>query len=599
MPRRMLTALLAAFITLLAAIPAAAQPVSPADALHTFALRAEAGEHAVASSTPEQLRAAYDELHEAWEEIEDGVRAADPAGYVALESTLDALKDAVNAEQPDAASVETAFAAVEHTALEVAETLVTPALPASGGAADALRTFALYAEASEQTVATSSPEQLRAAYDELHEAWEAIEDSVRDADAAGYVALETTLDALEEAVNAQQPDAATVEGAFAAIEHETLEVAERIGSADTTALAAPATLAGLAADLDASYIALEADDAQGGLEHLMAVIRAWPSVEGEVATRNPEAYSAIEVDLGQAVAALETEPADLETAEAAVGRLRVAVAPFTEVASSYGIFDAAAILLREGLEALLVIVALLAFLRRSGNSDKRGWIWAGGAAGVLASVGAGFALQAVFSAASAGQNREIVEGVTGLVAAAMLFYVAYWLHSKVSLSAWKRYIDERTGEALAGGSLLGLALLAFLAVFREGAETVVFYLGIAPSISLRDLLAGFGIGAAALVVIAMLMLVFSVRLPLRLFFRVAGLLVYYLGFKFVGTGIHALQVAGVLRSDPAPVPVIPVLGIYPTWETLLPQLALLIAGVAVVAYLSVRDHRSAATASPT
>lgn len=92
------------------------------------------------------------------------------------------------------------------------------------------------------------------------------------------------------------------------------------------------------------------------------------------------------------------------------------------------------------------------------------------------------------------------------------------------------------------------------------------------------------------------MLVFSVRLPLRLFFRVASLLVYYLGFKFVDTGIHALQVAGALPSSQAPVPAVPLLGIYPTWETLLPQLLLLAIGIAVLVYLSARDRRALATA---
>ena len=126
-----------------------------------------------------------------------------------------------------------------------------------------------------------------------------------------------------------------------------------------------------------------------------------------------------------------------------------------------------------------------------------------------------------------------------LIAAALLFYVSYWLHSKASLHAWKKYIDQQTTQALARGSMAGLALLAFLAVFREGAETAVFYLGMAPAIELRDLVLGIAGGALVLIVAAVLMLVVGVKLPLRPFFRVAGLLVYYLGFKFVGTGLHA------------------------------------------------------------
>jgi high-affinity iron transporter len=95
-------------------------------------------------------------------------------------------------------------------------------------------------------------------------------------------------------------------------------------------------------------------------------------------------------------------------------------------------------------------------------------------------------------------------------------------------------------------------------------------------------------------VIAVLMLVFSVRLPLRLFFRLAGLLVYYLGFKFVGTAIHALQVAGIMSSTSAPVPSIAFFGIYPTWETLLPQIVLILAAAGALLYLRVRDQRALA-----
>lgn len=357
------------------------------------------------------------------------------------------------------------------------------------------------------------------------------------------------------------------------------------------------TLTDLATALDAVATALDAGDSGGAVVQLAKASQVWPTVEGEVASSDPAAYSAFELDLGTAAAALRAAPADVAAAAAAVARMRATLDPFVQTTATYTAFDAAAILLREGLEALLVLVALLAFLRRSGHSDKRGWIWAGGAAGVFASMLAGFALQAVFSAASAGHNREIIEGATGILAAAMLFYVAYWLHSKARLGAWQAFIDERTGQALAGGSLLGLATLAFLAVFREGAETVVFYLGMAASISLSELLAGLALGSVALVVIAVLMLVFSVRLPLQLFFRVAGLLVYYLGFKFVGTGLHALQVAQVLPSTPAPVPDVLFLGLYPTWETLLPQVGLLLATVGGLLYLRARNQRTLATQS--
>ena len=292
---------------------------------------------------------------------------------------------------------------------------------------------------------------------------------------------------------------------------------------------------------------------------------------------------------------MDAQPPDLAVAQAAVARIRTTLAPLADE-QIYTAFDAGAIILREGLEALLVIVALLAFLRKSGNADKRGWIWAGGALGVGASVITAFVLQRVFSNISAGQNRELIEGATGLIAATLLFYVSYWLHSKASLHGWQKYINTRTSQALAHGNMAGLALLAFLAVFREGAETTVFYLGMAPAIAPRDLLLVIGVGVAILVVAAVLMLALGVKLPLRPFFRVAGLLVYYLGFKFVGAGLHSLQVASFIPSTPitglSANPIFEFFGIYPTWQTLLPQLALLLGALAVWMFLRANDRRA-------
>ena len=201
------------------------------------------------------------------------------------------------------------------------------------------------------------------------------------------------------------------------------------------------------------------------------------------------------------------------------------------------------------MEALLVVVALLAFLKKSDNADKSRWIWIGAAAGIVASVVAAFVLQAVFSKISAGSSRELIEGFVGLFAAAMLFYVSYWLHSKSSLGAWQGYIREQMNSALATNSVLSLAFLAFLAVFREGAETVLFYIGIAPSISTTDLVTGFGLGTVILIVVAALMLGLGLKIPLKPFFLVTSLLIYYLGFKFIGSGIHSPPSR---RSSPFP-----------------------------------------------
>ena len=464
--------------------------------------------------------------------------------------------------------------------------------------ADQVRGLTHHTEEGIDAANRNRPELMRGEYAEIHAIWESFEDQVRAQDAAGYADIESALAAIKAAVDAQPPDTAVVKAAYQQLEHEAIEVADRLSGpalATTATGASAVSLPDALKQLAAADAAFTRGDALAAAEQVTSFTRAWPAVEGAVATKSRAAYTAVEGDIGSAHAALDAQPPDLAAAHAAIVRIRATLAPLADE-QTYTAFDAGAIILREGLEALLVIVALLAFLRKSDNADKRGWIWVGSALGIGASIITAFVLQRVFSTISAGQNRELIEGATGLIAAALLFYVSYWLHSKASLYGWQKYLNTRTSQALARGNMAGLALLAFLAVFREGAETTVFYLGMAPAIAPRDLLLGIGVGIAILIVAAVLMLALGVKLPVRPFFRVAGLLVYYLGFKFVGAGLHSLQVAGVIPGTPiaglSSNPIFEFFGIYPTWQTLLPQLALLLGALAVWVLLRVSERRA-------
>lgn len=465
--------------------------------------------------------------------------------------------------------------------------LVRPILAQQPTLAEQLRSLAHMAQEGVEAVQQNQVTFVHAEYNKIHELWETFEDEVRQQDTTAYVELEGALHGVKEALQADPLDPVAAQLAYEHLGEEANEVAIRFDgeSVETLTAIEEATPAELLENFNAAYLAVERGDTAEAVEQLADAMRAWPAVEGAIATHSQEAYTAIEIDLSRATAALKAEPADLANAEAALNRLRQNFTPFVS-AQKYTAFDSAAIILREGLEALLIIAALLAFLRRSGHSHQRGWIWFGGGLGILASIVAAFVLQAVFSQATAGQSREVIEGITGLIAASLLFYVSYWLHSKSNLRAWQTYIDTRTGQMLKQGSVAGLAFLAFLSVFREGAETTVFYLGMAPAITLSDLLLGLGLGSVGLVIMAFLILVIGVKLPLRLFFQVAGLLVYYLGFKFLGSGIHALQVAGTLPTSPVlTIPALPIVGVYPTWETLVPQILLLVLALGIFLYL--------------
>lgn len=377
------------------------------------------------------------------------------------------------------------------------------------------------------------------------------------------------------------------------------ELREAIGATAGVATASSGEIAEAAQDLDATIAALRAGDASAAAASFRAFRSGWTRIEDAVRGRDRDAYRHIETDMAAASTALGATPPDAGAAAAAVGRIQETLTPLATSTKTYGAFDAAIILLREGFEALLVVAALLAFMTRSGNADKRTWIWAGVAAGIGGSVVVALLVTLVFSATSAaGADPELLEGITGVVAAAMLLYVSFWLHSRSSLHAWDTWIRDRSASALARNSLLSVAAISFLAVFREGSETVLFYLGVASSIAPADLLLGLAAGTAGLAVIGVAIIGLGLRVPIRPFFLVASILVYYLAFKFVGSGIHALQVAGIVPATPAVgLPDIGLLGIFPTWETTLMQITLLAAAAGVlVLHRAQRDDRREAIA---
>ncbi len=420
----------------------------------------------------------------------------------------------------------------------------------------------------------------------FEESWTNVEDGVRETSRPHYRAIEDAMGDVRYLLDTDPFDPGKAKAAIEELRAQTQSFVKGEPVSPTQATASQhekVTVRTLVTRLERAQAKLESADASGAAAEIAAFRREWTEIEGLVKGRSSQAYAATENNMAKAYALLTKNPAEVGEARLILAQMKNDLEPFALEDARYGIFDAALILLREGIEAILVVAALLAFLAQTQHADKRPWIWGGSAAGVVASVLIAFVVNLVFSQAEAGLNRELIEGLTGLLAAAMLIYVGHWLHSKTSLNAWHGYINAQTTSALSKNSLLSLALIAFLAVFREGAETVLFYVGIAPSISLGDLVWGLVLGAAGLALVGILILTFGMRVPVKPFFLVTSLFLYYLAFKFVGMGIHALQVAGVVAATPADhLPHNNFFGVFPTWETTMAQAVILLATLSVI-----------------
>ncbi|MBA3946428.1 MAG: FTR1 family protein [Herpetosiphonaceae bacterium] len=447
----------------------------------------------------------------------------------------------------------------------------------------------------QQALAASDWARARSAYAAFDSGWLSAEDGVRASSMTSYRAIEQAMGDLKFALKQEPVNVAKASAALNALQQADQEFLSAGTTASAPSSDAP-TLASILPQLDQAQAALKSGNLTVAQAAINAFRTAWPDAEGVVKIKDAAAYARTEDLLPVAAHALaDGKP---QVAQQALTELQTTLTPFATAKLTYTVFDAASILLREGLEALLVIAALLAFLTKSGNADKRRWIWGGGILGILCSVATAVAIYGLFRTFVTGSNRELIEGVTGLTAAGLLFYVSYWLHSKTNIGGWQKYLKDRTSDALARSSLISLGTLAFLSVFREGAETALFYIGIAPSIALHDLLLGLSIGMLTLMVLGVLIIGLGVRIPLSQFFRVASLLIWYLGFKFIGTGLHALQVARVIPATGSSLlPSLPSLGLYPTWETTVTQLVLIVLACVIVITMRV-THSTARKHQP-
>jgi high-affinity iron transporter len=320
------------------------------------------------------------------------------------------------------------------------------------------------------------------------------------------------------------------------------------------------------------------------------------NVDGELTREGERNMMAVREAIG-ARAPLEQVEARVKNATETLERARERLDAGT--LSPAAVFTSSlVILLREGLEALLVVAAIIAFLTKAGRRDALRWVHAGWIGAVVL----GLATWAVASYAIdiSGTQREVTEGITGLIAAAMLVYVGFWLHNKASMHAWQSFIKDTMGSALASRTLWTMASVSFIAVYREMFETVLFYqaLWVQASEGARGaFVGGLAAAVASLAAVGWGIFRYSLRLPLGPFFTAMSWLMCALAVVLAGKGVAALQESGHVAATSVRFIELPQLGIFPTAESLAAQLATL-AVIGVGFFLASRGSRAARPAVP-
>lgn len=324
-----------------------------------------------------------------------------------------------------------------------------------------------------------------------------------------------------------------------------------------------------------SLAALETGDrANASRLALSAYLDGFEPVEPTLAARDNALFTAIEKDMmgyRSAVTAgnLAQARAIEQTLQAQLVRAQDAIS--SAGSDPMGVFvGALTILLREGAEALLVVVAMIAFLKKAGRRDVLPVVHAGWISALVAGGLTWFA--ATYLVEISGASRELTEGYSSLFAAVMLLSVGIWMHQKSLAGRWQAYIRDKLSAALNRQSAIMLFVLAFVTVYREVFETVLFYAALWTEGTGGYLLAGLGLGIALLALVAWIMLRTSTRLPIGRFFAISSALVAVLAVVMVGKGVAALQEAGVIGITPIAGPSVDLLGIHPSLQTTLAQL---------------------------
>lgn len=425
----------------------------------------------------------------------------------------------------------------------------------------------------EQAIASQNLESIREAYKKMNSTWTINESVVRDHSTAHYGKVETAISFLRSSIETEPTNYDSIQSSFDDLE---TAISNFVDGKDVETTLTNLTLKDGINLLKKALSQFEAGQNSEAAATMKEFITIWPTIEGTVSTTNPSLYTKVESE-SPVIMVKGHEKAYQEKLSSLISELSQ-----IDTSTSYTAFDAMLILLREGIEALLIVMALVTTLKASKLRKGLKWVYSGALAGVLASLCIAIILQLAFPAVTSGTNREIIEGAVGIFAVAMMILIGIWLHGKSSVKKWNSFMDSQMQMVTKTGSFISMFALSFLAVFREGAETILFYVGILPRISSFDFVLGISLALLVLVVLA-----FAINkasqffLPHKVFF-VLTWMIYALAFKMLGVSIHALQLTNIISNHIVPsLPTIDLLGFYPSWEVIGAQIVFLIVIVLV------------------
>ncbi len=316
---------------------------------------------------------------------------------------------------------------------------------------------------------------------------------------------------------------------------------------------------------------------------LRAYIEGFEPLEPRLRALDPALLQTVEVQMADVRRAIDRRvelgvlQQAIEVASQSLNKVSSLVGEGQSLSPTLAFSASSAIILREGFEAVLVVIALLSVIRAAGAPVAALYVHGGWLGALFLGFGLWFLSGWLMDLSGAG--REALEGFTSILAVAILLVVGFWLHSQTEIGRWKRFLNGKVRDALQGGRLWTLASISFIAVFREAVETVLFVraIWIDSGVEARwALISGVIVALAAVILLSWLILRFSIGIPVRAMFSVSSFVMAVLAMVLTGKGLHALQETGLVSETGAKsLPRFDWFGVFPTWETVISQILML------------------------
>lgn len=418
--------------------------------------------------------------------------------------------------------------------------------------------------------------ELQSLNNDLNSIWTSNETVIRNYDDGKYGQIEVNLMQLRVAIQKEPLDTDKVKSAWSTFKNSIDTVDQKQSDSDSDKY----KVTQLNEELDKAIAGINDNDLYKADASLSQFVKIWPYVEGKIQTKNSSLYTKIEDKIPYYQSILDQSNKD--RVKKGLQELNSEIKD-TVGQGEYSFVDVMIIFLREGIEVLLIIMTLTTMTRKVKDVKGTSSVVGGALLGLILSIGLGITF--IYTIGNNGVVREGMEAILGIVAVVLMYVVGIWMHRRSNAQRWNEMIQSMYNNAMSNGNLILLGTIGLISVLREGVEVIIFYMGMIGSITTKDFILGIGLAIIILIIFAFAFRFIVKLIPVRFIFRVLSILIFVMTFKMLGVSIQKLQLLGYMPQHSIEgLPTLSWIGFYPSVETIIAQVILIILILGFVLY---------------